>query len=160
MFDATIGLGSNMGDKAANIDEAIRRLTAGGDIRLVKSSRVYRSEPWGYKDQEWFANACISIATELDPRALLHRCQEVETGMGRVRLQKWGPRVIDVDILTYGDQSIREPDLIVPHPLISQRNFVLVPLNEIAPKIKIGGQALGGLIARMGTEGLTPITKK
>lgn len=153
-FDATIGLGSNIGDKTANIYEAIRRLSAKGDIRVVARSSVYRSAPWGVADQDWFANACISIATELSPRALLKRCQAIENDMGRVRLQKWGPRVIDVDILTYREDTIREPDLVVPHPLIAERGFVLVPLNEIAPHVKISGCTLDEHIARLDTSDL------
>ena len=141
-FDATIGLGSNMGDKAANIDRAIASLTAKGDVRLVKASPKYRSAPWGVTDQDWFVNAAISVTTELSARELLHRCQAVENEMGRVRRQKWGPRLIDVDILTYRDATIHEPDLVIPHPLIAERAFVLIPLNDVAPETRINGQDL------------------
>lgn len=156
-YDATIGLGSNIGDKAANLDEAIRRLTAAGDIRLVQRSRTYRSAPWGVTDQDEFANACISVATEIAAGDLLKRCQQVESDMGRVRLKKWGPRVIDIDILTYRDLTIQEPDLIVPHPLIAERNFVLVPLKDVAPNLKVSGVTLDALIARTGTRDLEAI---
>lgn len=153
-FDATIGLGSNIGDKAANIDKAIALLTkegpAGGSVRLVKASRKYRSSPWGVTDQDWFVNACISVATELSAHELLTRCQHVEIEMGRVRRQKWGPRLIDVDILTYRDSVIRETDLIVPHPLIAERSFVLIPLKDVAPETHINGKSLDDLIRALG----------
>jgi 2-amino-4-hydroxy-6-hydroxymethyldihydropteridine diphosphokinase len=151
-FDATIGLGSNIGDKAANIDAAVALLTQDGSVRLVEASRKYRSAPWGVTDQDWFVNACISVATELSPQELLLRCQHVENEMGRVRRQKWGPRLIDVDILTYRDQLIREPDLIVPHPLIAVRTFVLLPLQDVAPKTRINGKSLDALIGALGAK--------
>ena len=138
-FDATLALGTNLGDRVGNIEEAIRRLTADGSVRLVKRSGLYRSAPWGVTDQDWFVNACISIDTDLSPRELLERCQAVENGMGRVRTRHWGPRIIDVDILTFGDFKISEPDLVVPHPLIGERAFVLVPLKDIAPDLTING---------------------
>ena len=156
-LDATIGLGSNIGDKAANIDAAIALLTADGDIRLTKASRKYRSAPWGVLDQDWFVNACILIETRLSARALLARCQRVENEMGRVRRQKWGPRLIDVDIVTYRDDVISESDLIVPHPLIAERAFVLRPLQDIAPQTRINGKALDVLIAALGDRDTVPM---
>jgi 2-amino-4-hydroxy-6-hydroxymethyldihydropteridine diphosphokinase len=155
-FDATIGLGSNIGDKAANIDTAITLLTAHGDVRLIAASRKVRSAPWGVQDQDWFVNACISVATQLPVRALLERCQAVENDMGRVRRQKWGPRLIDVDILTYRDALIHEPDLVVPHPLITERGFVLVPLRDVAPELKIGGKPLGEWISKLDVGDIVP----
>ena len=107
-FDATLALGSNLGDRVRNIEEAIARLTADGTVELVARSRLYRTAPWGVTDQDWFVNACIAIKTGLSPRELLHHCQAVENGMGRVRTKRWGPRNIDVDILTFGgSQSAR-----------------------------------------------------
>ena len=148
--DATIGLGSNIGDKAGNIDRAIAVLTTDGAIRLVTRSLKYRSAPWGVTDQDWFVNAAIAVATELSARELLVRCQAVENEMGRVRKQRWGPRLIDVDVLTYRDQRINEADLIVPHPLIAQRSFVLLPLRDVAPETRIGDRTLDALIAALG----------
>ncbi|MEQ1718538.1 MAG: 2-amino-4-hydroxy-6-hydroxymethyldihydropteridine diphosphokinase [Hyphomicrobium sp.] len=145
-FDAALGLGSNVGDKQANIAQAIALLTAKGDITLVGRSRDYRSAPWGVEAQDWFVNAAVTVATKLSARELLGRCQGVESEMGRVRRQKWGPRIIDVDILTYHDAMIDDPDLIVPHPLIGQRAFVLVPLMDVAPNTTIGGQTLPALL--------------
>lgn len=156
-FDATLGLGSNIGDKAANIARAIQLLTKDGAIKLVKRSRDYRSPPWGIVEQEPFVNACISVATKLTPHNLLARCQHVENDMGRVRHQKWGPRIIDVDVLTYRDQQLHEPDLIVPHPYIAERAFVLLPLREIAPDLVIAGAPLDELIAKIDSTGVAPL---
>jgi 2-amino-4-hydroxy-6-hydroxymethyldihydropteridine diphosphokinase len=150
-FDAAIGLGSNIGDKSANIDWAIALLTADGRVKLIARSRNYRSAPWGISDQDWFVNACVTVQTQLSARALLKLCQDVENNMGRVRKQKWGPRLIDVDILTFRDQVISDPDLTVPHPLISERGFVLIPLMEIAPDIVLNGRNLQSFIEAIDT---------
>ncbi len=150
-FDASIGLGSNIGDKVANIDRAIALLTADERVKLVARSRNYRSSPWGVADQDWFVNACATVQTDLSARELLKRCLDVENDMGRERKQKWGPRLIDVDILTYRDQIISEPDLIVPHPLIAARGFVLIPLNDVAPDLVLNGQRLQTLIDAIDT---------
>jgi 2-amino-4-hydroxy-6-hydroxymethyldihydropteridine diphosphokinase len=156
-FDATLALGTNLGDRVGNIEEAIRRLTADGSVRLVKRSGLYRSAPWGDTDQDWFVNACISIDTDLSPREVLERCQAVENGMGRVRTRHWGPRIIDVDILTFGDFKISEPDLVVPHPLIGERPFVLVPLKDIAPDLAINGDSLRAMLAKLDASDVVPI---
>ncbi len=156
-FDATLGLGSNMGDKAGNIARSIQELTGDGAIKLVKRSRDYASPPWGIVEQESFVNACISVATRLTPHELLGRCQNVENKMGRVRHQKWGPRVIDVDVLTYGQAQLSAPDLIIPHAYIAERAFVLLPLRDVAPDLMINGATLDDLIAKIDTTGVSPL---
>lgn len=156
-FDATIGLGSNIGDKAANIARAIDLLAEKGDIRLVAASRLYRTAPWGVLDQDWFVNACIAVATALPPHALLARCLSVEQEMKRVREGRWGPRVIDVDLLTYRGVTLNDPDLTLPHPRIRERAFVLVPLADIAPDLKIGGHGLAHWLAKTDAGGVTPL---
>ena len=156
-YDALIGLGSNIGDKAANIAQAIELLTGEGDIRLVAASRVYRTAPWGVTDQDWFANACIAVATDLAPRALLARCLGVEQTMKRVRKERWGPRIIDVDVLVYHDCVLNEPDLVVPHPRITQRGFVLVPLREIAPGLVIDGRTLEARLGDIDASDVVPL---
>ena len=148
-FDATLGLGSNLGDRVRNIDEAIARLTADGKVRIALRSRFYRTAPWGVTDQDWFANACIAIKTDLSPRELLRHCQAVEDAMGRVRTRRWGPRNIDVDILTFGDVKVDEPDLVIPHPLIAERAFVLIPLKDVAPDLKINGASLDAMLSKL-----------
>ena len=145
-FDAILALGTNLGDRIENIEEAIRRLTADGSIRLVSRSKLYRSAPWGVTDQDWFINACIAIQTTLSPHELLKRCQTVENDMGRVRTLRWGPRIIDVDILTFKDLTIAEPDLTVPHPLIAERAFVLVPLKDVAPELRLNGRSIDAML--------------
>ena len=156
-FDALIGLGSNIGDKAANISRAIMLLTEPGDIRLVRASRLYRTAPWGVVDQDWFVNACIAVRTDLSPRGLLDRCLGVEQEMKRVREQRWGPRVIDIDVLVYRDTVVSESDLILPHPRIVERAFVLVPLAEIAPDAEIAGHPVTHWLARVGAADVVPL---
>jgi 2-amino-4-hydroxy-6-hydroxymethyldihydropteridine diphosphokinase len=156
-FDALIGLGSNVGDKPANIARAIELLTEKGDIRLVRASRLYRTAPWGVLDQDWFVNAVIAVATGLDPHALLARCLAVEHQMKRVREQRWGPRVIDVDVLTYRNLTLSDPDLILPHPRIVERAFVLVPLAEVAPTVEIAGHRPAHWLARLDARDVVPL---
>lgn len=156
-FDATLGLGSNIGDRVGNIEEAIERVTADGIVSVVARSRFYRTAPWGVTDQDWFVNACIAVRTKLSARELLHRCQAVENDMARVRTRRWGPRNIDVDVLTYRDVKLDEPDLIVPHPRIAERAFVLVPLKDIAPDLKIGGASLDEMLSKLDASDVQPL---
>lgn len=148
-FDAILALGTNLGNRIENIEEAIRRLTADGSIRLVSRSKLYRSAPWGVTDQDWFINACIAIQTTLPPHELLKHCQKVENDMGRVRTIRWGPRIIDVDILTFKDLVIADPDLTVPHPLIADRAFVLVPLKDVAPELRLNGRSIDAMLEKL-----------
>jgi 2-amino-4-hydroxy-6-hydroxymethyldihydropteridine diphosphokinase len=126
---AYIGVGSNQGEPAANVEAAVARLADFGTV--VRRSRTYRTAPWGVTDQPEFANAVVALETNLDARALLEGLKDIERELGRVATYRWGPRVIDLDILTYGGETIDEPDLVVPHPRIGERAFVLVPLAEI-----------------------------
>ncbi|MDX2309651.1 MAG: 2-amino-4-hydroxy-6-hydroxymethyldihydropteridine diphosphokinase [Hyphomicrobium sp.] len=153
-YDALIGLGSNIGDKAANIRAALDHLTADGAVRLVQISRFWQSAPWGVEDQDWFVNACAAVATDLGPHELLGRCLAAENALGRVRVQKWGPRVVDVDVLTYRGQTIDTPDLKVPHPFIEQREFVLVPLAEVAPDEVVRGRSIKDMLGTSDRAGL------
>lgn len=157
VFDCIIALGSNLGDKAANIDRAIELLTGASDVRLVGRSRNFATAPWGKTDQDWFVNACISVATELPARALLERCQEIERRMGRVHTEKWGPRIIDLDLLIYRDSAISEPDLVLPHPHIKDRAFVLAPLMDIAPDLTLGGRSVRALYEAIDLGGVRPL---
>jgi 2-amino-4-hydroxy-6-hydroxymethyldihydropteridine diphosphokinase len=102
-------------------------------LHIVKSSSYYHTRPWGKTDQADFINAVVQVETELTPRELLELCLAIEKQMGRIRDEKWGPRIIDIDILCYGTQVLQEPNLTIPHPYLHERAFVLVPLNEIAP---------------------------
>lgn len=159
-YDCILGLGSNVGDKTANIEHAIALLTRSGELRLVRRSKIYRTAPWGKTDQDWFANAVIAVATGLPAHDVLLLCQKVENDLGRVRQERWGPRIIDVDVLVYRDAQIDEPDLKVPHPLIAERAFVLVPLAEIAPDQTIGGKTLATLLEAVAHDDVTPLDER
>ncbi|KWT69496.1 2-amino-4-hydroxy-6- hydroxymethyldihydropteridine pyrophosphokinase [Hyphomicrobium sulfonivorans] len=141
-FDSIVALGSNMGDKTANIDRAIALLTQSGEVRLVARSGDYATPPWGKTDQDWFVNAAMSVKTELTPHDLLARCKQIEREMGRVEIERWGPRVIDLDVLVYRDTILSTPELTLPHPHIGARAFVLGPLMDIAPDLVIGGRTV------------------
>jgi 2-amino-4-hydroxy-6-hydroxymethyldihydropteridine diphosphokinase len=156
--DAFIALGSNIGDKIANIDHAIKLLTEHDDVRLLARSRNYRTPPWGNTDQDWFVNACIGVATQLSPRDLLRLCLETEERMGRKRAEKWGPRLIDLDVLLYGDASFSDAELTLPHPHITARAFVLAPLADIASDAVIEGKPVSRWLDEINKEGVEPIT--
>ena len=125
-------LGTNLGDRAANLRTACDRLQELG-ISIVRSSPVYETEPWGISDQPSFYNTVLQVATPLDVYGLLDRCLETERQMGRQRVIRWGERIIDVDILYYGEEVIHTPDLTVPHPGIAVRRFTLLPLCDLCP---------------------------
>lgn len=128
-----LSLGSNMGDKRENLLEAIKRVGELENTEVVKSSTILETEPFGYIEQDNFLNACLEVKTLLTPQEFLSSILKTELDMGRVREIKWGPRVIDIDILFYDDEIIQEDNLAVPHPWICEREFVLEPLSEIAP---------------------------
>ena len=121
-----------MGDRKANCRTAVDLL--GRSVRILRLSSLYYTEPVGYDDQDDYINAVASVETDKTPQELLRLCRSVENEMGRVRTVRWGPRTMDVDILLYGDAVIREDDLTVPHPRMTERKFVLAPLAEIAPE--------------------------
>ena len=141
---AYLGLGANLGDRLANMREAVRLIDEEGACRVTARSPVYETLPVGVEDQPDFLNAVIAIETSLGPAELLRLCKSIEKRLGRTRTNKWGPRVIDVDILLYGDMPVREDDLVIPHPEMIGRAFVLVPLAEIAPDVEVEA----GLTAR------------
>jgi 2-amino-4-hydroxy-6-hydroxymethyldihydropteridine diphosphokinase len=130
-----IGLGSNMGDKIANLNKAIEELGKVAGNKVLAVSSLYKTEPVGGIEQDWFVNAVAEIETGLTPRELLNKLLYIEKNLGRVRDEKWGPRVIDLDILLYDDLVMDEEGLSIPHPYLYERGFVLVPLAEIAPKM-------------------------
>ncbi len=127
-------MGSNLGDKKANCQSGIRQLTADGKIKLVRTARYYRTEPVDYLDQDWFVNTAIEVRTSLMPQTLLFRSQAVQTAMGRQESKvRFGPRTLDLDILFYDDVVLEIRGLILPHPRLHQRRFVLQPMCDIAP---------------------------
>ncbi len=129
-----LSIGSNLGDRLSNIQQAVSSLSMSNKIRVVKTSSFYETEPWGNKNQNWFLNAAVAIDCEMPPLELLKYCQNIELKLGRIRNQKekWVERAIDIDILMYGDEIISIPDtLIIPHPFMHLRAFVLVPMLEV-----------------------------
>jgi len=127
-------LGSNQGDRHHHLQEACR-LLSGEEIRVIRSSSVYETAPWGKRNQDWFLNVAVEIETNLLPAQLLTACQRVEQLMGRVRIEKWGERIIDIDILYYNGEHHTSETLEIPHPGIPSRRFTLMPLVEMAPDL-------------------------
>ncbi len=134
---AYLALGSNMGEAKINIDTAVAALNLVPGIKVERVSSYYITKPWGVEDQPDFVNACVQVETNLSPQALLGVCLGVEAGMGRVRSVKNGPRVIDIDVLLYNDICINTAELVLPHPRMKEREFVLVPLLDIANDGKV-----------------------
>lgn len=133
MARAWLGLGSNAGDKRENLRKALQWMET--ECRLPRISSLYSTEPVGYKNQDWFLNCAVEIEVEKKPRELLSFLQSVEKRLGRTRTQKNRPRVIDIDILFYDNRTVNERGLVIPHPRLHERMFVLAPLNEIAPDV-------------------------
>lgn len=153
-ISAFLGLGGNLGDPRAAMAAALTLLDTGPDTRVVSVSSLYRTPPWGKTDQPDFLNAAAEIATTLQPRALLQRCLDIEKDLKRERKERWGPRVIDMDILVYDALTIREEGLEVPHPRMLERAFVLMPLAEIAPSLTMAGATFVDHLARLDTAGI------
>lgn len=130
-----IGLGSNLGPGVENLQKALNEIKAVKGIKIKKLSSMYLSKAWGKTDQADFVNQLIEIETEIPPLELLYVLHNIEIKMGRQRKEKWGPRVIDLDIILYGNEVIDSPELKIPHPYMRERLFVLVPLEEINPEI-------------------------
>ena len=132
MARAYIGLGSNLGDREGNLRAALQALRDAG-VAVLRTSRFIATLPVGKTDQPDFLNAAASLSTDLSARDLLDLLLRIESSLGRVRAERWGPRTLDLDLLLYDEEVIREPDLEVPHPRMHERRFVLEPLAEIAP---------------------------
>ncbi|MBL7574244.1 2-amino-4-hydroxy-6-hydroxymethyldihydropteridine diphosphokinase [Staphylococcus saccharolyticus] len=133
MVKAYLGLGSNIGEREIQLQEAIKILDSFKGVEVTQISDIYETEPVGYTEQPLFLNLCVEIETNLNPQDLLARCLDVEQQLHRVRVIRWGPRTLDVDILLYDDLIIEEENLSIPHPRMTERAFVLTPLNDIAP---------------------------
>jgi 2-amino-4-hydroxy-6-hydroxymethyldihydropteridine diphosphokinase len=153
---AFIGIGSNLRDPAVQCRDAFRRIGAIPEIRLLRRSSLYRTEPVGFQDQAWFINAVAEIRTDLPPRKLFEALNEIERKMGRTDGPRWGPRVIDLDLLLYGQEVVAEEDLVIPHPELHRRRFVLEPLCELASYVihPAFGVSARGLLDRLTDPGL------
>jgi 2-amino-4-hydroxy-6-hydroxymethyldihydropteridine diphosphokinase len=132
-----LGLGSNIGDRPAVLRAALDELSSLGEVVAVSS--MYETEPWGDLDQPNFLNLCCLLRTPLEPELLVEQTQAIEQRLGRQPSRRWGPRLIDIDLLTYDDRQLNTPRLTLPHPRIAERSFVLVPLAELAPGLRIPG---------------------
>jgi 2-amino-4-hydroxy-6-hydroxymethyldihydropteridine diphosphokinase len=142
---AFLGLGSNLGDRLANLQRAVDLLSQSDGVSILRSSRVYETDPVGPAQPD-FLNAVVEVATSLPAAKLLRSCLAVENEMGRQREERWGPRVIDIDLLSYGREEIEEPGLVIPHPRMHERLFVLAPLLELdADPVLPGGRRLASL---------------
>jgi 2-amino-4-hydroxy-6-hydroxymethyldihydropteridine diphosphokinase len=144
-----LSLGSNLGDRAATLGAAVAELQSAG--RVLAVSAFYETQPVDVPDQPWFLNCVAAIETAKSPRELLSLVLNIEAGMGRVRMREKGPRIIDIDIVLFGDQVIDEPGLTIPHPALPQRRFVLEPLVEIAPEARhpVTGQGAREMLATL-----------
>jgi 2-amino-4-hydroxy-6-hydroxymethyldihydropteridine diphosphokinase len=131
---AYLGLGANLGDRAASLARAEELLSDRG-VRVLRRSDTIETEPWGVLDQPRFLNLVLEVEWGDDPHGLLRAAKEVEVEAGRTPTFRWGPRVVDVDILLFGDQTVDEPDLQIPHPRMRERDFVLVPLRQLRPDL-------------------------
>jgi 2-amino-4-hydroxy-6-hydroxymethyldihydropteridine diphosphokinase len=162
MVEALLGLGGNLGDVQSTLDQAIAVLCDGRDVRLIARSSDYRTPPWGVTDQPPFVNLALVVDTTLRPRTLLDRALRVEAmfGRDRAREQRWGPRVLDIDIIAFDGLEIDEGGLTLPHPRLFERAFVLAPLAEIAPDRKIKGIAIKDALARLDASGVEKLPPK
>jgi 2-amino-4-hydroxy-6-hydroxymethyldihydropteridine diphosphokinase len=132
---AYLGIGSNLGDRLGYLQFAVDELAAHAGIDVVGVSRVYETAPVGGSPQDPFLNAVVAIDTDLEPQDLLRECQRIEARAERVRVERWGPRTLDVDVLMIEDRQIDDPELTLPHPRMWERGFVLAPLRDVAPDL-------------------------
>lgn len=155
-----LGLGSNVGNRLANLRMALRLLTP--LCRVEETSSLYETAPAGVEDQPSFYNAVCRVTTGLEPRGLLRHVKGVESQIGRRPGVHWGPRPIDIDVLLYGDTVVEEPDLVVPHPRLAERGFVLAPLAELAPRLRHPTlkKTVRRLLDTVGSEGVVEIQAK
>ncbi|MFN3609381.1 MAG: 2-amino-4-hydroxy-6-hydroxymethyldihydropteridine diphosphokinase [Hyphomonas sp.] len=152
MAEAALGLGSNLGDRQAHLAGAVCALGAWEGIAVSAVSSLWETPPWGIEEQPHFLNACVLIETSLSPIAVLDACLAIERDHGRERSLRWGPRTLDMDVLYYDDVEMADERLILPHPRMLLRSFVLAPLTEIAPEKLISGVTIRENLALLGLD--------
>ena len=152
--NAYLGLGSNLGDRRAHLARAVERLNAARGLRVVAVSPIYVTAPVGLADQPDFYNAAVEVLTEQGPGELLDTCQGIEAEFGRVRTVRWGPRTIDLDLLLYADRRTHGGRLLLPHPRMRERAFVLIPLAQIAPDLVLDGRTIAAWAAGIDATGV------
>lgn len=131
MNTAYISLGSNIGNRLQYLQQSVQLLNTTGYVKVTQLSSIYETDPVGYVDQAAFMNMVVEVETSLTPHKLLKKCNEIEEELGRVREIRWGPRTVDLDILLYNEENMKSEDLIIPHPRMMERGFVLIPLVEL-----------------------------
>ncbi|EFR45384.1 2-amino-4-hydroxy-6-hydroxymethyldihydropteridine diphosphokinase [Streptococcus pseudoporcinus] len=156
-----LSLGSNMGDRKSYLKEAIHQLEQLPHTHLDKVSAIYETVAWGKTDQDNFLNLAACFETELEPITFLNHIHIIEKNLGRVRHEKWGPRTIDIDILLFGQVICKTQDLTIPHPFMTQRAFVLIPLLEINPDLKLQGEnrSLSGYLSELPQDDIKNVVK-
>ena len=152
--EAILALGGNLGAPAQAFADALAQMEAGGHVRVVAHSRVWRTPPWGKTDQPDFLNMAARVETDLSPHALLDLCLDLERRAGRVRAERWGPRTLDLDVIAFADARICDERLVLPHPRARERAFVLAPLAEIAPALLLNDVRADVLAAQADLAGL------
>lgn len=155
-----LGMGGNIGDVEAAMSAAIKKLADHPSIEVKSVSSLYKTPPWGVEAQPWFLNCCVAIVCELSPEELLDLCQRFEQEGKRERIVRWGPRTIDIDILVFEGEEQTEQRLTIPHPRITERAFVLLPLAEIAPDLQIKGQGAKTLSENISPDGIECLTDR
>lgn len=160
MAEAAIALGSNLGDRQSLIAEALARLGADGRVHIEKVSSLYETEPWGDLTQAHYINACALVQTSLSPRELLTLCLSVENSLGRIRdpAHRYAARTIDLDVIFHGDTKMEDENIVLPHPRLFERAFVLVPLIEAAGDRVIDGRRLSEALTPLDTSGVQRVT--
>ena len=151
-----LSLGTNLGDRAANLKQAVNSLTP--QLQVRKRSKVYETPPWGYTEQELFLNQVLKATTYLDPEPLIGHLKRLEVVLGREETFRHGPRLIDIDILFFDDLVLETPSLVIPHPHVHERGFVLLPMMDIAPDLvhPVTKKSVREMLASCSTEGIAP----
>jgi 2-amino-4-hydroxy-6-hydroxymethyldihydropteridine diphosphokinase len=157
-----LALGTNLGDRLANLRAALTALSSAPGIRLLGQSRIYETPAWGYEDQPPFFNMVVRAETDLEPAALLAHLKNIERDLGRTPTFHWGPRLIDIDILFYDDLVLNTPGLAIPHPRLHERAFVLVPLADLAPDLvhPVLHRTIAELLASLDVSAITPLAEQ
>ena len=159
MTRAHLGLGGNLGEPALFLARALRMLDERADTRIVRVSRLYRTPPWGLLDQPPFLNACAAVDTQRGAAELLNVCLGIERALKRERRERWGPRTIDIDVLDWGGIAVQTDVLTLPHPRMTERGFVLVPLAEIASSLAVRGRPIAHWLGEADAGGIEPASE-
>ena len=159
MVRVFLSLGSNIGDRKNYLMQAIAKIKDITGCKYIDQSKIYETEPWGYEEQASFLNLCLCLETKLSPHKLLEELQSIEIDLERVRKIHWGPRTIDIDILLFDDIICEGDELIIPHPRMKERAFVLIPLNDLDSTLIIDGEKIEVLIKKLDANGIKEYTE-